>query len=544
MSTNAGAPSVHAAPSRTGAGFALALTLGTLATIAAPALLSLSGYLLARASHAPPILTLTMAIVGVRLFALVRAGARYAERLVSHDIALRRLTGDRVALLRRLIPVIPGSIGGRDATELLDGIVADTERVQDRIVRVLVPIGSLTITTVIAVAVTAIVLPSAAAALAIGLVVHAGALVVVQAATGRRTTRALTEARLDLTRDLVVVLDASAELVAFGADEEFADRAERRGGVLDRLVRRSAAIVSAAGGVSTAITGGTTVAVLLIATRASEAGAIADTAVPALALLAWGASDVLSTLADALAARGEVRVATERLRVLDDAPAPRDASPPADQPSDRGIDLRHIVVEQSAGRILDDVDLTIAPGERVALMGPTGVGKSTLAEVALGLLEPSDGVAAIDGVPARGLDDEHRASLITWAPQDPHLFPTSIAENVRIARPDADDHEVLAALEAVGAGPWVDRLPDGVRTRVGEMGRACSGGERQRIGLARVALSRAPYVVLDEPASHLPRDEARDALRAVFAAHPGRGGLLITHRADEADLADRLMRIR
>ena len=141
------------------------------------------------------------------------------------------------------------------------------------------------------------------------------------------------------------------------------------------------------------------------------------------------------------------------------------------------------------------------------------------------------------------MDGAALRETVRWAPQDPHIFATTIAANVRIAAPEADDAAIEAALRAVGAGPWLDALPDGLATRLGEFGERCSGGERQRIGLARAYLCGGGLLVLDEPASHLPHDEALTALSAVMDAEPDRGALLITHRREEVDLTGREIRL-
>ena len=205
--------------------------------------------------------------------------------------------------------------------------------------------------------------------------------------------------------------------------------------------------------------------------------------------------------------------------------------------------LRGLTLERAGRRILDGVDLDIAPGERVALTGASGAGKSTLADVLVGFAEPSAGQVRTGGVDLEHVDGAALRETVRWTPQDPHIFATTIAANVRIAAPDADDATLEAALRAVGAGPWLDALPDGLATRLGEFGERCSGGERQRIGLARAYLCGGGLVVLDEPASHLPHDEALTALSAVMDAEPGRGVLLITHRRDEVALAGREIRL-
>jgi ABC-type transport system involved in cytochrome bd biosynthesis fused ATPase/permease subunit len=213
------------------------------------------------------------------------------------------------------------------------------------------------------------------------------------------------------------------------------------------------------------------------------------------------------------------------------------------RPRDAGIVLRGLSVERSGRRILDRVDLHLRPGERVALTGASGAGKSTLADVLAGFAEPSGGQASAGGVDLAHADGGALRETVRWIPQDPHIFATTIAANVRIAAPAADDATIEAALRAVGAGPWLDALPAGLETRLGEFGERCSGGERQRVGLARAYLCGGGLVILDEPASHLPHGEALDALSAVMDAEPGRGVLLITHRREEVALAGREVRL-
>jgi ABC-type transport system involved in cytochrome bd biosynthesis fused ATPase/permease subunit len=214
-----------------------------------------------------------------------------------------------------------------------------------------------------------------------------------------------------------------------------------------------------------------------------------------------------------------------------------------ERPGDAGVTVHHLRLERAGRRILEGVDLEIAPGERVALTGASGAGKSTLADVLAGFAEPSAGHVRVGGVELGRVDGDALRETVRWMPQEPHIFATSIAANVRIAAPDVDDATLESALRAVGAGPWLDSLPDGLATRLGEFGERCSGGECQRIGLARAYACGGGLLILDEPASQLPRDEALSALAAVMDAEPGRGVLLVTHRREEIALADREVRL-
>ncbi len=228
----------------------LAAALGALATLASPALLALSGYLLARASQAPPIFTLTAAIVGVRLFGLLRATTRYAERLVAHDLALRRLGRMRVEAFARLVDLVPNALGPRSSTAVLDGVVADVERLQDLPVRVLVPGAALASAAAACVGAAALMLPAAGLILALTLAVQALALALLAMRTAGRLARAQAAARARLAGEMVLVLDAAPELVAWGAAEAQARRVAEAGAEVDALTRRGAWLSSAGGAVT------------------------------------------------------------------------------------------------------------------------------------------------------------------------------------------------------------------------------------------------------------------------------------------------------
>ena len=166
----------------------------------------------------------------------------------------------------------------------------------------------------------------------------------------------------------------------------------------------------------------------------------------------------------------------------------------------RGVSARWPGADRDA---VTGIDLDLEPGQRTVVVGESGSGKSTLLAVLLGFLPLTEGTIAVDGVPAADIDPDEWRTLFGWCDQQAYLFDSSLAENVRLARPVASDDEVETALRSVGAGDWLVSLPDGLNTRVGEHGLGVSGGERQRIALARAVLSERPVLLADEPAAHL-----------------------------------------
>jgi thiol reductant ABC exporter CydD subunit len=192
---------------------------------------------------------------------------------------------------------------------------------------------------------------------------------------------------------------------------------------------------------------------------------------------------------------------------------------------------------------LDRVTLDIDPGEAVAVTGPSGCGKSTLLAVILGLRTPNVGSVRLGGVDLADLDLDDWRSHIGWVPQRPHLFARSVADNVRLGRPDASDEAIAAALDAAGLTAVVRRLPDGVDTLLGEGGAGLSTGERQRVSLARAFVRDAPLLLLDEPTASLDGETEADVLAAVRHLVRGRTAVIVAHRPALAALADRVVEL-
>jgi ATP-binding cassette subfamily C protein CydCD len=192
---------------------------------------------------------------------------------------------------------------------------------------------------------------------------------------------------------------------------------------------------------------------------------------------------------------------------------------------------------------LHHTTLIIAPGETVAITGPSGCGKSTLLSVILGLRLPDAGAVSLGGVDLANLDLEDWRSHIGWVPQRPHLFARSVAENVRLGRPDASDGAVAAALDAAGLTEVVQRLPHGADTLLGQGGAGLSAGERQRVSLARAFVRDAPLLLLDEPTASLDGQTEADVLAAVGRLVRGRTAVIVAHRPALAALADRVIEL-
>jgi ATP-binding cassette subfamily C protein CydCD len=210
-----------------------------------------------------------------------------------------------------------------------------------------------------------------------------------------------------------------------------------------------------------------------------------------------------------------------------------------------GIVLRGLEVTYPGRRLpaVHDFDLVVQPGETIALTGPSGCGKSTVLSVVLGLRTPDAGTVRLGGVDLTDLDLDDWRRHVAWVPQRPHLFARTVAENIRLGRPDASDAHVAAALDAAGLAEVVRRLPRGADTLLGEGGGGLSAGERQRLALARAFVRNAPLLLLDEPTASLDSETEVEVLAAVRELAFGRTALIVAHRPALAALADRVVEL-
>ena len=243
-------------------------------------------------------------------------------------------------------------------------------------------------------------------------------------------------------------------------------------------------------------------------------------------------------------ASAEGMSAAEQVFALLEKPAPpqgRSAKIPDPSVAAIAIDELRVQYPDRDTPALDGVSLHVAPGEVVAVTGPSGSGKSTLLAVLLGFVEPAGGSVTIGASELADLDPTGWRERVSWLPQRPHVFATSIRENIRLARPGADDRQVRRAVAAAGLETVVAARPDGLETRLGEGGAGLSAGERQRVALARAFLRDAPLLLLDEPTANLDGATESEILEALERLVCGRTVILVAHRRPLVALADRVV---
>ncbi|ATZ25614.1 ATP-binding/permease protein CydD [Streptomyces lavendulae subsp. lavendulae] len=525
--------------------FRRGLLLGALAVGCSVGLMAVSGWLISRASQQPPVMYLMVAVTATRAFGIGRAVFRYAERLVSHDAVLRMLADLRVAVYRRLERIAPAGLREQRRGDLLSRLVADADALQDYWLRWLLPVGTAVLVGTGSVAFTAWLLPEAGAALAVGLLLAGVVVPLVSGACSRAAERRLAPARGELATRVTDLLTGTAELTVAGALADRKGRARESDGVLTRIASRGAAATGLGSGLSALVCGLTVVCAALAGAEAVASGRLSGVAMAVVVLTPLAAFEAVSGLPLAVQYRQRVRRSAERVYEVIDAPVPvtepAEPAEPAGSPFPlrlTGLAARHPGQERDA---LHGLDLTLEAGRRIAVVGPSGSGKTTLAQVLLRFLDQREGGYTLGGVDARTLDGDDVRRSVGLCAQDAHLFDSSVRENLRLARTGASEEELRGALAAARLLEWADGLPDGLDTLVGEHGERISGGQRQRLALARALLADFPVLVLDEPAEHLDLATA-DALTAdLLAATEGRTTVLITHRLAGLEAVDEVL---
>ncbi|ONI73447.1 thiol reductant ABC exporter subunit CydD [Actinosynnema sp. ALI-1.44] len=568
----------------------LGALIGALALASGVALTAVSAWLIAKAATQPPILTLMVAIVGVRTFGLARAGLRYLERLVTHDAAFRRAASLRVALWQRLVALGPARTAGLARGEGLRRLVDDVDTVRDLTPRVLVPPIIAGVVCSVAVAVQFALSPVAGVVLACAVLVGGIGAPVLAGFLERRATTVLASGRRRVAADVLTLLEAAPELIVFGAATQRRAELKRIDAALVRQARTQAFGAGAATGLITLATG-----------LAAAFGA--TTGNPVLALVPLALAEVLALLPPAWQHREALTAAYARTQAAqpETAPArtehPIPAQAPTANPTATRAPTRSPVStktpthspppnpggvpapvyrgsSRSEGLLAGcgQPDLTMVPSVRdesggVAIgVGPgsgpaavrlagvdvrwPGAAEPSLRDVTLTIPEGSH--VAVVGPSGAGKSTllalllgflpaekgtAHVPHKVAWCPQEPQLVSTTIRENLRVGAPDASDELLVQALTDAGLAQWGHRLD----SLVGMV----SGGEAERLALARalVAAPEADIVILDEPTAHLDVPTARTVLTDLAAKLKGRTLVHVTHRPEEAAAADMVVRV-
>ena len=529
-----------------------AAVLGAIASLSAVGLLGTSAWLISKASQMPPVLDLSIAALFVRVLAISRAGFRYGERLVGHDAAFRGLTQLRVVVYRNLERLAPTGLAAFGRGDLLTRLVGDVDAALDLPLRVMLPWMQAILTTIVTVAFIAWLLPPAGLLVGLLTLVSLTFTPWIAARTARAAEDRVAPAKARMSAAVVQQLDATADITVYGAGRSASSQVRQLDDGLTRLNEREAYSLGMGSGFGVLVQGLAVTIALAVGINAVWTGRIEPVWLAVVALLPLALFDVLSSLPGAALAYQRLRGSAQRIADVEQAtvPVPDPSNPVALPDEFTGLSVTGLNAgwgaldaDELAIHAITGMHLTVAPGERVAVVGPSGAGKSTLANVLMGFL-PYEGSVRLSGVEIRDADGDDVRGLVGMLTQQAHIFDTSVADNIRIGDPSASDDVIVEAVRQVHLADFVAGLPEGIDTVVGSFGASISGGERQRMALARLLLARRTFVILDEPTEHLDGPTAQSLTETIMEALRDDTLLLITHRLTGLEAFDRIIELQ
>ena len=525
---------------------ALAILLGALTVGSSVALLATSAYLISAAARQPSIADLGVTIVGVRFFGLSRGVFRYLERLAAHNTTFRVLARIRVWFYQAIEPLAPARLQTVHSGDLLSRLVADVETLQDFYVRV---VGPPLVAVVVAAATTLFIAafqPILALALLAGLLLAGVGVPWLSHRLSRAANEMAVPLRADLQTSLIDGLQGLPDLQAGGQDRAWAAKIHRQGAALARSESRLAYVSGLQAGLLELLAQGTMAAIVALAVPLVSGGQVNGVYLAALALAAVASFEAVQPLALAAQSLEASLAAARRLFALA-------ATPPAIAPSSQPaipltnlpphLSLHHVSFRYDTTVLptLYDISFELPPGRWLAVVGPSGAGKTTLVNLLLRFWEYDAGEMRLNGRTLRDYDPEAVRACFGVIPQQPYLFNASIRDNLRLARPQASQAAIEEAARQAQLHDFIAGLPEGYDTVVGALGRNLSGGERRRLAIARALLKDAPVLLLDEPTAGLDPLTETAVLERIFRLFAGRSLLLITHRLEGLAAMDEIV---
>lgn len=497
--------------------------LAACASGASVALMGVSAWLISCAAEHPPVLYLLAAAVGVRFFGISRGVFRYVERLVGHELALRMQSALRLETYAKLSRT---TLLGRRRGDLLTRVVADVTAILDVVIRVVVPFASAGLVIVGTTVLLGRFSLASATVLFLSAVVAGILLPWFTARLSMGYDEAAVPTRGELGNTVHEISRTASDLVAYGAEDASLERMLATDLELRRIEERAAWVRGLATAGQIVAAGVAVISALWIGGQAVAAGELAPRLLAVLVLTPLAMHEVFGEFTKAAQTFTRAKSALGRLQAVLDAPPVGRGDVEPGEGSSPGLLLEHVDAgwPTTGEPVVRDFSLQVAPGERVALVGPSGIGKTTLAATIMGLIAPLAGEVSSVG-------------RIGYLAQDAHIFASTVEENVKIGNKDATDEQVTDALTASGLTLDPERI-------IGESGSTISGGEARRLALARVLVGERDLLILDEPTEHLDAETAGALMADLWDATQGKPVLVITHDAEVMAACDRVVHLR
>ena len=533
---------------------ALGGILSLLAALAAIGLLSLSGWFIAATAYAGLNVTTAKAFnfflpsIGVRLFAMMRTGARYAERLVSHDATFRMLETLRTWYYERLEPLAPARLAQHHSGDLLTRIITDIDTLDNLYLRVVSP-------SAVAVAVVALLVGF------IGYVqpwiaLYSGCLLVVAGVgvpifadhAARSAARQLNVRTALLRTTLVDAIHGLAAILTCGAQNRHLEQVHQRHWDLVRSQAKMSHVTGISNAMMGLLSGLAVVGTLYIGVGAVAAGTISGPHLVLLVLAVMAGFEVVVPLSNAYQYLGQTRKAAGRLREVTQVPPAvtfpaTSIHPPRNDQQNNQIEFDEVSFKYAPTdpHALKNISFTILPQNRTAIMGATGSGKSTLLYLLSRFENPSSGNIRLGHCSLDTFSERSLRKRICIVDQKTHIFNGTLRDNLLLADPEADEATLMEALSAVELTDFVNQLPNGLRTWVGEAGRLLSGGQARRLAIARAVLSSAPIWAFDEPTEGLDSATAQAMMTNLITRGRDKTVIMITHRPEAIEQMDQVI---
>ncbi|MFL5690514.1 MAG: thiol reductant ABC exporter subunit CydC [Ktedonobacteraceae bacterium] len=527
----------------------LAIFLGCAMVASNMILLGMAAYLIAAAALGPLLISLTLPIYIVRFMSVARAGSRYAERVVSHNVTFRLLARLRVWAYSRLEPLAPSHLLTYRSGDVLTRLVSDVEELQNVYLRIVAPLFVAVAIVLLTFGLFTIFSPILAWVALAFLVTTGIGVSLLAAALSRGSGKQQLTVRSELNMQVVDGIQGIQDLLAFGRDQDQQRKLANLDNMLGRIQRRMAYISGLQLALNDGLMNLALCALLILSIPLVTAGAISGVYLGFLALVILASFEAIQPLTQAFQFLGHSLAAGERVfKLADTIPLITEPTTPlrsVDMHSSAGSTLEfehvHFAYQADEQEVLSEINFSIAPGSRVAIVGPSGSGKSTLVKLALRFWDPTSGTVLLNGHDVRKYALADLRNLIGVVAQDTYLFNDTLRGNLLLARPEASDSEIKHVLEQAQFTNFVDQLPQGLQTWVGEHGLRLSGGERQRLAIARALLKNAPLLILDEATANLDPVTEAALLEALAELMGGRTTLMITHRLTALEQMDTIL---